>query len=703
MRTTLCTGISSCSRLSVAALFVVMTLGCVPHTAHAVTYDFNADTIGSTPANTTVGAGTFDVQDQATLGYSLRAVTQVGVIAAINFTSFASTTDQSVVWKQAYSNSLGRSGFTLRAQSEDTNTVNSAGAKQGYLFHVYENTAYIWRVGASGYTSLWSGSLSKAQPRWFKAIAQGTGLGFYYSDDGATYTKLGSTTDSTYTAGKVQYTAGYGSSVDRDYVDDIVITNLGTPDTTAPSVTLVAPVASGTVGGSSVALSATASDDSGLAGVKFYVDGVLQGSEDTTSSYGVVWNSTATTSGTHTAFAVARDTSNNYATSSSISFTVDNTTPVLSVAAAGTTNTGVRLSWTSNEAASSRVNLGLTSSYGSSTPEMDTSPRVTSHVVDISGLVSCTRYHYQLQSTDAVGNIGTSSTDATFITSGCEGGTQVASTTVSTITTASGGTKSLVQGNMTLDVTVPVASTATTSSFTIQIKSLDGIGTLGTPSGSLQTVTDSVFDVKALINATTTLDSFNSPVTITARYAASSVSGLAVSSLRMYHYHAGAWSMLDNCATDSSAMTVTCTTPNFSIFALFGSAESSATPSRKKTTATITAQVNTLIAMGKVAEATAVKAAWPSLYSKVSSVATSTAPSARDMYVGSVGDDVRKLQQFLNASGFAIAQAGAGSLGNETRVFGSLTKASLAKYQKAHGISPASGFFGPKTRALMNI
>lgn len=202
----------------------------------AVTYDFTSDTIGATPANVTVGAGTFDVQNQVTLGKSMRAVTQAGVIAAANFDSFASTTDQSVVWKQAYSNNLGRGGFTLRAQSEDTGVANSAGAKKGYLFQVYEsNAVYIWRVGDSTYTALWSGTLAKAQPRWFKALAMGNSLGFYYSDDGVTYTRLASTTDSAYPAGKVQYTAGYGASVNYDYVDDIVITDLAVPSTPASS------------------------------------------------------------------------------------------------------------------------------------------------------------------------------------------------------------------------------------------------------------------------------------------------------------------------------------------------------------------------------------------------------------------------------------------------------------------------------------
>lgn len=78
------------------------------------------------------------------------------------------------------------------------------------------------------------------------------------------------------------------------------------------------------------------------------------------------------------------------------------------------------------------------------------------------------------------------------------------------------------------------------------------------------------------------------------------------------------------------------------------------------------------------------------------------APSAsftRNLTVGSSGMDVKTLQQFLNAIGFKIANSGPGSPGNETNLFGSLTKAALAKWQASVGISPASGYFGPLTRA----
>lgn len=73
----------------------------------------------------------------------------------------------------------------------------------------------------------------------------------------------------------------------------------------------------------------------------------------------------------------------------------------------------------------------------------------------------------------------------------------------------------------------------------------------------------------------------------------------------------------------------------------------------------------------------------------------------KDLTLGSKGDDVKALQAFLNAKGYAVAATGAGSLGNETTYFGSLTKAALAKYQAAVGVTPSVGYFGPKTRAYV--
>lgn len=74
---------------------------------------------------------------------------------------------------------------------------------------------------------------------------------------------------------------------------------------------------------------------------------------------------------------------------------------------------------------------------------------------------------------------------------------------------------------------------------------------------------------------------------------------------------------------------------------------------------------------------------------------------SRNLTVGSSGLDVQTLQKYLNAKGFTVALTGPGSPGNETSFFGALTRAALARFQKANNISPAVGYFGPITRAFV--
>jgi len=83
------------------------------------------------------------------------------------------------------------------------------------------------------------------------------------------------------------------------------------------------------------------------------------------------------------------------------------------------------------------------------------------------------------------------------------------------------------------------------------------------------------------------------------------------------------------------------------------------------------------------------------------STGTGAAVSAfvRNLELGMSGADVKALQVYLNTHGYVIASSGAGSPGNETTKFGGATKAALIKFQKANGITPAAGYFGPKTRA----
>ncbi len=102
-------------------------------------------------------------------------------------------------------------------------------------------------------------------------------------------------------------------------------------DVKAPAVTITNPTNGAAVVGV-INVTASASDDVGVSGVQFLLDGAPLGAEDTTAPYSVTWNTATSTNGAHVITAVARDAAGNRGTSSAVSVTVNNvsTTPTMS-------------------------------------------------------------------------------------------------------------------------------------------------------------------------------------------------------------------------------------------------------------------------------------------------------------------------------------------------------------------------------------
>jgi hypothetical protein len=96
-------------------------------------------------------------------------------------------------------------------------------------------------------------------------------------------------------------------------------------DRTLPSVAVTAPAGGSTVSGGSVTVTASASDNVGVAGVQFLVDGAAVGTEDTVAPYSMAWSSTTATNGVHLISATARDAAGNTSTAPPVSVTVSNT------------------------------------------------------------------------------------------------------------------------------------------------------------------------------------------------------------------------------------------------------------------------------------------------------------------------------------------------------------------------------------------
>jgi predicted amidohydrolase len=94
------------------------------------------------------------------------------------------------------------------------------------------------------------------------------------------------------------------------------------PDQTAPVVSLTSPASGASVSGT-ISITANASDDVGVARVRFFVDGAQVGTDDTTAPYSISWDSTTVANGSHTLAATGYDAANNSG-SSSITVNVSN-------------------------------------------------------------------------------------------------------------------------------------------------------------------------------------------------------------------------------------------------------------------------------------------------------------------------------------------------------------------------------------------
>src|SRR5262249_18015863 len=101
------------------------------------------------------------------------------------------------------------------------------------------------------------------------------------------------------------------------------------------------------VSGSSLAVSATASDNVKVVGVQFLLDGVNLSNEDTSSPYSITWNTTTASAGSHNLTSRARDAAGNLGLAQNVIVTVDNQAPAGSVqinnGAAVTNSTAVTL------------------------------------------------------------------------------------------------------------------------------------------------------------------------------------------------------------------------------------------------------------------------------------------------------------------------------------------------------------------------
>ncbi|WP_342348079.1 FG-GAP-like repeat-containing protein [uncultured Nitrospira sp.] len=103
------------------------------------------------------------------------------------------------------------------------------------------------------------------------------------------------------------------------------------PDTTPPTITIMSPQSSAPLSGT-ITVSATASDNIGVVGVQFRINGNNLGPEDTTKPFSLSWDTTTVSNGSSTLTATARDATGNTTTATPVTVIVSNTTsPALTI------------------------------------------------------------------------------------------------------------------------------------------------------------------------------------------------------------------------------------------------------------------------------------------------------------------------------------------------------------------------------------
>jgi len=333
-------------------------------------------------------------------------------------------------------------------------------------------------------------------------------------------------------------------------------TSTYTVDSTPPSTPIAFPTADTYTEVQTVTLSAA-----GSSAIYYTTNGEIPTTDSTLYTDGIAVN----TSQTIKALAVDAVGNQSSVLTATYVINLDSDNPVINDVSSTLTGDLVTITWTTNEDSSSQVEYGLTSVYGTTTPETDTLTRVSIHTVNLNNLVSCAKYYYRVKSKDATGNQGVSA-QSVFYTTGCE----TSSVTVGTgsCVTTTGGTVSLNTDKGSATITAPESYYS--EDLSLQINKLDITNSPTAPSGK-SLIEDNFFNLSAIDSGGTEIETFDSPVSFVIDYGSEAESSYVESSLDVYKYVNGLWEA-KNCTIDTDVNILTCSLPSFSVYSIFGEA-----------------------------------------------------------------------------------------------------------------------------------
>jgi hypothetical protein len=265
---------------------------------------------GTKTVNLTCGSNTYCVEVSGmTTGGTVIATIAAGVAtdAAGNTNTASTSTDNSVQ-------------FNLPDTTRPSVTINQAATQADPTSTSPINFTAVFSESVSGFTGT-DVTISGTAGGTKTVTVAGGPSSYTVAVSGMTSS---GTVSATIGAGVAQDAAGNTNTASTS-TDNSVQFNADTADTTPPTVSITSPANGDPVSGT-ITVSANASDNISVAGVRFFVGTVEIGIEDTTAPYQVSWNTNTVANGSHTLTAVARDAAGNATTSAGVTVSNGSTT-----------------------------------------------------------------------------------------------------------------------------------------------------------------------------------------------------------------------------------------------------------------------------------------------------------------------------------------------------------------------------------------
>lgn len=656
------------------------------------------------------------------------------------------------------------------ASSATTTTITGLTSSTGYTFYVSAINESGTGPAAVGFGTTTSGTAPDTTAPVILSIASST------TQTGATITW---STDET-ASSSIQYglTTSYGTTASSSATSSHTVTLSGLTAATLYNFKVFAIDASGNVGTSTNLTFTTASlpvtspsvtqqSASSVSTSSVTLNGTIVSNNNGTSTvrgfeYGLTtsYGSIASTTGTYgtgsysqvvtgltpnTLYHYRAYATNGAGTGTSTdgTFTTsvvpDTTAPAISSVSSLTTQTNATITWNTNESASSAIQYGLTTGYGT----VASSSATSSHSVTLSGLTAATLYNYKVFAIDASGNVG-SSTNLTFTTSATSdtsapiisslGVSSISTSTVLISWSTDEAASSTVQFGSSTGYGLNATSSGTTTHSVVlsgltqntiyqyKVTSIDASGNIATSTnGSFKTLSTDITPPGVNSISTSTTDTTATISWMTNEVASTSVQyGLTTAY--------GNFSATSTANTTHS-MTLTGltqdTTYNFRFASIDGS--DNASTSINFTFRTLVTPVSTSTPVveaprvsygggssggssgsyytnSTVQQTTSSTTTQPQITNQIPSVTIPVSQGNsekivyRNLKMGDNNLEVKKLQKILNSLGFIVSSKGSGSVGKEITNFGTATKAAVIRFQKKYKIDPI-GIVGPATRA----